>query len=295
MKLAHLKSPDFAPGKGQEVIALQDFVREAPVDAIVVGAVNIDSRKLFELVINKLRVNNPNTPVFYVEEDVARFFQVSDAGKKEYPEYPELIRNAVSLGRRALDPLHEIASLWPRDLLGLRFHPFQQLVPEGLLRSKLEQSFLNVVSRVGVDINDAFKYPHHSHTLQFVAGLGPRKAAAFFNKMKQHGMLKLRQDLIVLGFTPPDPSPEDSVAMIEDSTRGEGSDSKMKESDSEEELSEPQQVAKSEPKASSGEKIVFQNCSSFVMIHKSDFTKSVPRSLLFLFSSVYHSPPFFDY
>ena len=35
----------------------------------------------------------------------------------------------------------------------------------------------------GVDVNAAANYPHLSNTLQFVSGLGPRKAQAIISKI----------------------------------------------------------------------------------------------------------------
>jgi len=37
--------------------------------------------------------------------------------------------------------------------------------------------FVNVVNEVGVDINEALAHPYKAGLLQFVCGLGPRKAA----------------------------------------------------------------------------------------------------------------------
>jgi transcriptional accessory protein Tex/SPT6 len=46
-----------------------------------------------------------------------------------------------------------------------------------LLIKKLERIFINVVNDVGVHINRCAQYPHAAGVLQFVAGLGPKKAA----------------------------------------------------------------------------------------------------------------------
>ena len=43
----------------------------------------------------------------------------------------------------------------------------------------------------------AVGFPHYSHTLQFVAGLGPRKAQAMISKiLRTGGKLESRQDLV---------------------------------------------------------------------------------------------------
>lgn len=52
--------------------------------------------------------------------------------------------------------------------------------------SSLYLEFVNVVNEVGVDVNDALAHPYTAGLLQFVCGLGPRKAA-FILKVKSHG------------------------------------------------------------------------------------------------------------
>lgn len=56
------------------------------------------------------------------------------------------------------------------------FHPFQNDVPREELLSALHMELINRVNEVGVDINKAFVHTHWGSQLQFVGGLGPRKA-----------------------------------------------------------------------------------------------------------------------
>ena len=54
---------------------------------------------------------------------------------------------------------------------------FQDQLSKDLLLSSLYLEFVNVVNEVGVDVNDALAHPYTAGLLQFVCGLGPRKAA----------------------------------------------------------------------------------------------------------------------
>ena len=45
--------------------------------------------------------------------------------------------------------------------------------------------FINRVCEVGVDINECVIHNHMSNIVQFVAGLGPRKAAALLRTLRQ--------------------------------------------------------------------------------------------------------------
>lgn len=48
----------------------------------------------------------------------------------------------------------------------------------------LERALVNVVNRVGVDINRAVHDPYYQTLLPFVAGLGPRKAQHIVRKVQ---------------------------------------------------------------------------------------------------------------
>lgn len=62
-----------------------------------------------------------------VDAEVARIYQDSPRAQHEFPDYPSLLRQAVSIGRRIQDPLVEFASLCDQEdeLLCLRFSPLQ--------------------------------------------------------------------------------------------------------------------------------------------------------------------------
>ena len=54
------------------------------------------------------------------------------------------------------------------------------------------------VNEVGVDINEAALHPlTHGPTLQFVCGLGPRKAQHLFRIIKSSGVIASRNQLVM--------------------------------------------------------------------------------------------------
>ncbi|KAI9197363.1 SH2 domain-containing protein [Polychytrium aggregatum] len=140
--------------------------------------------------------------VFIVEDDVARLFMNSKRGEREFPPstFPPLVRYLVSLGRKVQNPTMEYAGLFNSDddYKLLRLHPWQDMIPEDKFKLSLERTFINVVNSCGVDINMAVRYPHQAHTLQFVSGLGPRKAQMMISKIasKPSGKLTVRSALI---------------------------------------------------------------------------------------------------
>ncbi len=56
-------------------------------------------------------------------------------------------------------------------------------LPKEKLLSALERTLVDVVNKVGVDINRAVTDSYYQHLLQFVAGLGPRKAQVLVKKI----------------------------------------------------------------------------------------------------------------
>ncbi|KAJ1562734.1 Transcription elongation factor spt6, partial [Cladochytrium tenue] len=139
---------------------------------------------------NRLRDRGhvPTPQLVMIDDDVARLKMSSAKFAKEFPDLPPLARYCVSLGRKVQDTTMEYASLFNTDeeIKLLRIHPKQNLLSEEKLKSSFERAFINVVNFNGVDINDAALYAHRSYTLQFVSGLGPRKAAYILN-----GIIKL--------------------------------------------------------------------------------------------------------
>ncbi len=63
--------------------------------------------------------------------------------QEEFPDYPELLRVAVSLGRRMQEPLMEFTSLMlseDAEVLSLRLHPLQSSLPKDQLCKVTPQS-----------------------------------------------------------------------------------------------------------------------------------------------------------
>ena len=63
------------------------------------------------------------------------------------------------------------------DMTHILFTISQDQVSKEELLSALYLEFVNRVNEVGVDINRCIAFPHTASLLQFVCGLGPRKAS----------------------------------------------------------------------------------------------------------------------
>ncbi|KAH8116918.1 transcription elongation factor SPT6 [Phellopilus nigrolimitatus] len=188
-----------------------DLVKRRKPDVIVVGGLTIQTTKLSQQLKEALipppkpdeNLEPPvwgdggnsrddidpsrKVPVIYVQDEVARLYQHSKRAGDEFPHLPLIARYCVGLARYAQNPLNEFAALGP-DLTAITFDEVAQpLVPKEKLLSALERALVDVVNKVGVDINRAVSDPYHATLLPYIAGLGPRKARFLIRKIVRIG------------------------------------------------------------------------------------------------------------
>jgi len=128
--------------------------------------------------------------VAYVDMEVPKIFQNSARAQVEFPDYPTVLRRAVSIGRYLQDPLTEMCALMANEseeVLYLQLHPLQGVVQKEKMLETLRRCFINIVNDVGVDINRCAAYKFASVNLQFVSGLGPRKSVGILNAISRRG------------------------------------------------------------------------------------------------------------
>eukprot|EP01122_Echinamoeba_exundans_P013454 TRINITY_DN5882_c0_g1_i2.p1 TRINITY_DN5882_c0_g1~~TRINITY_DN5882_c0_g1_i2.p1 ORF type:complete len:1292 (+),score=233.67 TRINITY_DN5882_c0_g1_i2:811-4686(+) len=194
----------------QDVQLAVDFILQHAPSVIAIGADSMRAGDVLQSIIkilDKIKTDclatdtvNPckDTRPTFADASAARIFENSSRSAELHKELSPLLRKAVSIGRRLLDPLLELAGLWGpnEELLHLPLHPLQGLVEKSLLKRQYERCFLNVVNAVGVDINRIARHKWMHPVLQFVCGLGPRKAEALLTSMRRVGnRIDSRNDL----------------------------------------------------------------------------------------------------
>lgn len=191
----------------QDRAKLRQFILNRKPHVIAVGSETMLARMLVldvTDIISKLAETDqfPMIPVELVDNELSVVFQESKRAIAEFPSFPPLLRQAISLGRRLLDPLIEFSQLCTPDeeILCLKYHPLQQYLPTEELLEALYLEFVNRVNEVGVDLNRCILFPHVSLIVQFVCGLGPRKSASLLRsiKKKQTPILESRTQLITI-------------------------------------------------------------------------------------------------
>src|SRR5579859_325898 len=158
---------------------LADLVVRHGVSLITLGN-GTASRETEQLVAELLRLM-PERGARYliVSEAGASVYSASTLARMELPDLDVSLRGAVSIARRAQDPLAELVKIDPRSIgVGLYQHDVNQERLNRALTGVVE----SVVNEVGVDVNTA-----SPALLTYVAGIGPKLAVQIVVSRDQHG------------------------------------------------------------------------------------------------------------
>ena len=182
----------------------KNFILEKKPHVIAVGSETLMTRLVMQdihHIIEELveMEQFPPIPVELVDNELSVVYQESKRAQADFQQFPALVRQAISLGRRLLDPLIEFSQLCTPDeeVLCLKYHPLQEHLNNEDLLNALYLEFVNRVNEVGVDVNRCLRFQHTSHLVQFVCGLGPRKGAALLRTLKQLSQLESRTQLVM--------------------------------------------------------------------------------------------------
>lgn len=154
------------------------------IQAIAIG--NGTASRETEQFIQKLRFDQP-IQVFIVSEDGASVYSASPLAREEFPNYDVTVRGAISIGRRLMDPLAELVKIDPKSI---GVGQYQHDVNQHLLKESLDQTVINAVNRIGVDVNTASK-----QLLSYISGLGPQLADNIVNYRSENQGIKSRSEL----------------------------------------------------------------------------------------------------
>jgi len=193
-------------GKTKDLDRIKDFIAEKKPHVI---AVTSESRQALMIIddikaiISELEMEQqmPAITVELVDNELAMVFENTTRAQSEFRDYPSQLRHAISIARRLQDPLLEFAQMCnsEEDILCLRYHTLQESMAKEDLLEALYLEFVNRVNEVGVDINQVLAFPYTAPLLQFVCGLGPRKASQLIKTLKQNSSrLENRTQLVQL-------------------------------------------------------------------------------------------------
>ena len=169
----------------QELKTLADLVERHQISLVTIGN-GTGSRETEQLVAELTRAN-PGVHYLIVNEAGASVYSASPLARAEMPDLDVSMRGAVSIARRAQDPLAELVKIDPKSIgVGLYQHDVDQKALTEVLKGVVE----SVVNNVGVDINTA-----SAALLTYVAGIGPRLAERIVVYRDEKGSFTDRETL----------------------------------------------------------------------------------------------------
>jgi len=160
---------------------LAALVRRHGVSLITIGngTASRETEQLVATLIRQLHDEVPNLHYLIVNEAGASVYSASPLARAELPTLDVSLRGAVSIARRAQDPLAELVKIEPQAIgVGL----YQHDVDQKQLANALTDVVESVVNQVGVDVNTA-----SPALLTYVAGIGPKLAERVVAYRDEHG------------------------------------------------------------------------------------------------------------
>ncbi len=170
--------------KAQASRKIAQMVEAYNIEAISIG--NGTASRETEQFIQNIHYDH-KVQVFVVSESGASIYSASPIGREEFPNYDVTVRGAVSIGRRLMDPLAELVKIDPKSI---GVGQYQHDVDQNKLKKSLDQTVINSVNLVGVNLNTASK-----HLLTYISGLGPQLAQNIVDYRAENGAFQSRQEL----------------------------------------------------------------------------------------------------
>lgn len=163
---------------------LEEMVNRHHVTLITIG--NGTASRETEKLVADLTRGTPAVKYLIVNEAGASVYSASPLARQEFPDLDVSIRGAVSIARRAQDPLAELVKIDPKSIgVGL----YQHDVDQTALSHSLDGVVESVVNNVGVDVNTA-----SAALLTHVAGVGPKLASNIVTYRDTNGAFKSREE-----------------------------------------------------------------------------------------------------
>ncbi|CAI0381300.1 unnamed protein product [Linum tenue] len=185
------------------------FMMDHQPHVVILGAVNLSCTRLKEdiyEIIFKMVEENPRDvghdmdelSIVYGDESLARLYENSRISSDQLPSQPGIVKRAVALGRHLQNPLAMVATLCgpEREILSWKLNPLESFLTPDEKYTMVEQVLVDVTSQVGVDINLAISHEWLFGPLQFISGLGPRKAASLQRSLVRAGAIFTRKDFV---------------------------------------------------------------------------------------------------
>ncbi|KAL7097644.1 hypothetical protein ACP275_10G156800 [Erythranthe tilingii] len=203
------QSVDEQQRKKNDQQRVQKFMMDHQPHVVVLGAANLSCRRLKENIyeiIFKMVEKCPrdvsdemdNLNIVYGDESLPHLYENSRISVDQLPSQEGITRRAVALGRYLQNPLSMVATLCGpgREILSWKLNPLENFLTPDEKYGMVEQVMVDVTNQVGLDLNLASSHEWLYAPLQFISGLGPRKAAFLQRSLVKAGPIFTRKDLL---------------------------------------------------------------------------------------------------
>lgn len=175
--------------KKEDAQRVREFLMEHKPHVVVVGAAHMACRQLvtdLELIRDHFLTEHSrfmvsiqgNMEVLLVSETIPAVWENSPAANAELPDHSSHVRRAVALGRCLIDPLSVVASLRDHSdsILSCNFCDLQEWLTKEEKLARMDEVLVTAMNQLGGELNLMTNVEWRSHALQFICGLGKRKA-----------------------------------------------------------------------------------------------------------------------
>ena len=130
---------------------LVNLFKNNKIDYIALGN-GTASRESEQILSNIIKENNFKIEIIIVDESGASVYSASKLGESEFPSLSVEKRSAISLARRAQDPLSELVKIDPKSI---GVGQYQHDMDQNRLNDTLSGVIEDCVNEVGVNLNNA--------------------------------------------------------------------------------------------------------------------------------------------
>ncbi len=168
----YLESNVIYPTKPKEDIknsskTILELIKKHNVTSIAIGN-GTASRETTQFISNLKKEHNLNINYAIVSEIGASVYSASKIAQEEYPTLDVTIRGAISIAQRLRDPMAALVKIDPKSL---GIGQYQHDVNQKELEQKLENTTIDLVNKVGIDLNSA-----SYKLLSFISGISEKLA-----------------------------------------------------------------------------------------------------------------------
>lgn len=189
------------------------FMTDHQPQVAVLGAVNLSCTKLQDDIYECIFTMIENYPrdmghdlegisVVYADESLPHLYENSRISSDQLQTQPGIVKRAVALGRYLQNPLAMAATLCgpSKEILSWKLSPLESFLTADEKYNMVEQIMVDATNQVGLDVNLAISHEWLFAPLQFISGLGPRKAASLQRSLVRASSIYSRKDLLNHGL-----------------------------------------------------------------------------------------------